>query len=68
MNLTAKVRWIPIFDYWVLGIPLSMYCMFKIDLGIQGLWFGPTLAVFLNYLFYQRVILGADLQKISDEL
>ena len=60
LGLIKKVKWVTIFDYWVLGIPLSVYCMFKLSLGIQGLWFGPTLAVIMNYVFYQNVIMGAD--------
>ena len=67
LGIVKQVRWVTIVDYWVLGIPLSMYCMFKANMGIQGLWYGPTLAVLMNYLFYQKVILGADMQKISDE-
>lgn len=60
LGMISQVKWVTVFDYWVVGIPLSIYCMFTMGMGIQGLWFGPTLAVFLNYLFYQYVILAAD--------
>jgi Na+-driven multidrug efflux pump len=55
-----KVTWVTAFNYWVVGIPLSLYGMFKANLGLMGLWFGPTAAVFLNTVIYQYVITLAD--------
>jgi Na+-driven multidrug efflux pump len=52
-------------SYWVLGIPLSMYCMFKLDMGIEGLWFGPTLAVTVNYFVYEYNLRNADWEEIA---
>lgn len=52
LGIVSKIRWVTSLDYWVFGIPLSCYAMFKLNLGIEGLWFGPTLAVFLNYIVY----------------
>lgn len=52
LGMIGKVKWVTVFDYWVIGIPCSIYFMFTMQMGIQGLWYGPTIAVFLNYLFY----------------
>ena len=43
-------------SYWACGIPLSYYCAFKMDFGIRGLWFGPTLAVLLMTFLYNSII------------
>ena len=67
LGIVKQVRWVTIVSYWVLGIPLSMYSMFEANLGIQGLWYGPTLAVFINYLLYSKVIVETDIQRISEE-
>lgn len=67
LGLMKKVTWVTAIDYWVVGIPLSLYAMFKLHMGLRGLWFGPTAAVFLNTVIYQYVITSADWQVIADE-
>jgi len=47
-----KVTWVTAIDYWVVGIPISCYAMFKLNMGLQGLWLGPTAAVALNTIIY----------------
>ena len=66
LGIINRVVWVTAFDYWVIGIPISYYAMFSINMGIKGLWYGPTLAVFMNYLFYSKEIYFADWQEISD--
>ena len=56
LGIVKKVKYVTMISYWVYGIPLSYYCMHKLDMGIEGLWFGPSLAVFLNYIIYERAI------------
>lgn len=57
LGIVKKVKYATMVSYWVYGIPISWYGMFKLDLGITGLWFGPSLAVFLNYLIYERALM-----------
>jgi len=52
----AEVKYVTMIDYWVVGIPLSSYAMFKLHLSCEGLWFGPTIACALNYMFYEICI------------
>ena len=67
LGLMRKVTWVTGFDYWVVGIPFSLIAMFKYDLFLQGLWLGPTAAVYLNMVIYQVVINSADWQQIADD-
>jgi len=60
LGLMPKAKYVTIFDYWVLGIPLSCYTMFKLNMGIEGLWYGPTVACLMNYVFYEYFIHSAD--------
>ena len=60
LGILSKVKWVTFLDYFVVGIPISVYAMINCDLGIQGLWIGPTVAVVLNYIFYQIVIIQVD--------
>lgn len=53
LGLMSQVKWTATISYWVLGIPVSYYLMFTKDMKLEGLWFGPTLACFLNYAFYE---------------
>jgi len=55
-----KAKWITVFNYWVLGIPISLLMMFKLQMGIEGLWYGPTLAVLLNYVAYTWIVESAN--------
>ncbi len=41
-----------VIGYWVIGIPISLLCVFKFDWGIVGLWLGPTLGIFFNFCYY----------------
>jgi Na+-driven multidrug efflux pump len=34
LGMMAKVKFIAVIGYWVLGIPLSVYSMFNLGLGI----------------------------------
>jgi len=67
LGIVKQVRFITIFSYWVLGIPLSIYAMWPLELCIEGLWFGPTLAVFVNYFFYEYSLSTADWQDVIDK-
>lgn len=66
LGLIKRVRFVTVFDYWVVGIPLAYVLMFKLHLGIEGLWYGPTAACLLNFIQYELVIQGSDWQQISD--
>jgi len=60
LGLITKVKWQTVFDYWVFGIPISIFMMFRMNLGIEGLWYGPTVAVFMNYIFYAYYSYSSD--------
>lgn len=34
LGLMKKVTWVTAFDYWVIGIPLSLFAMFKLNLSL----------------------------------
>ena len=57
MDLIHKVKYVTMISYWVFGIPLSIFAMFKLDLGLFGLWFGPTLATAINFGVYEFYVL-----------
>ena len=68
LNLMAKVKWVTTINYWVIGIPVALYLMFKLDMGIEGLWYGPTLACAFNYFIYEYVIKSADWHEIAAQV
>ena len=67
LGLNSKAKWITSIDYWLVGIPISCVCIFKLDMSLAGLWYGPTVACMLNYYFYERIINSADWQEIVDQ-
>ena len=60
LTLTPKVMWVTTISYWVIALPLSCMLMFHSHMSIEGLWYGPTLAVALNFFAYERTIRNAD--------
>ena len=67
LSLTPKVMWVTTISYWVIALPLSCALMFHSNMSIEGLWYGPTLAVALNFFAYERTIRNADWQEIADQ-
>ena len=63
LGLLSRVKYVTMFNYWVIGIPISCLMMFKYDLALEGLWYGPTIACLLNYLMYEFVIHSSDWLK-----
>ena len=61
--------------YFIIGIPATLVLVFKYDLGIRGIWIGPTLAVtFLTFayiLIFSKIdwaerIRMAKVQRLKD--
>jgi len=67
LQLVSKVTWVTLFDYWVIGIPISIYTMFYLKWGLGGLWMGPTVACAMNYIIYNHYISRADWVQISKD-
>lgn len=66
LGVISEVKWIATFSYWVVGIPLSLYLMFKLDMELEGLWYGPTAACAINYICYTLKIQSSNWQEIAD--
>ena len=47
-------------SYWIVGIPITTSSVFKADQGIAGIWYGPTVAVFINTLVYVAIFYKMD--------
>lgn len=52
----------------MLGIPVSLLCVFVWDLGILGLWIGPTCAVLFNTGCYVFLIKMIDWQQLIESV
>ena len=42
--------------YLCVGIPVSVIYTFYFEGGMFGLWLGPTMALTINYTFYQALV------------
>jgi hypothetical protein len=56
------------FSYWVIGIPLSMIAMFCFDLELEGVWYGPTTAVAINYCVYTWILRMQDWPTMIEKI
>jgi Na+-driven multidrug efflux pump len=50
--------------YWTLGIPLTMFLVFYNDMGIFGIWVGPTLACAFNTVAYILIFKRMDWHEL----
>lgn len=66
LGLLKQVKWVSTFSYWIVGLPLSAFLMFERDMKLEGLWYGPTIAVFMNYFWYEIQIYSVNWQDICD--
>ena len=46
--------------YFVCGIPISLYFAFNKDMGITGIWIGPSFAVAFLTITYNVIIANID--------
>jgi Na+-driven multidrug efflux pump len=53
--------------YFILGVPFSIICVHYYDMGMNGLWLGPTVAITFNFLVYMVFIVRADWDRIMEE-
>jgi len=53
--------------YWFIGIPLSLYCVFYLKWGMQGLWLGPTVAIIFNFTFYYLFIFSVNWRDVIEQ-
>lgn len=67
LGIIKEVRWASTINYWVIGLPISCYLMFSKNLFLYGLWWGPTVAVLLNFLTFEYKVQTADWQEICDK-
>jgi len=68
LNLVGKIKFVTIVTYWFFGIPTAWYLMFKQDLKLRGLWYGPTIACLLNFVYYEVIIHRTDWVERSQEI
>ena len=61
----SKAKYVTIVDYWLIGIPISCWALFDANYGLEGLWFGPTLAVILNYVQYSYFTSTTDWDEVA---
>mmetsp|Transcript_2011 Transcript_2011/g.3559 ORF Transcript_2011/g.3559 Transcript_2011/m.3559 type:complete len:104 (-) Transcript_2011:135-446(-) len=52
LGLMNRVKFATIFAYIIVGIPISLSLMFTYGLGVEGLWYGPSLSCIIIYGIY----------------
>lgn len=72
LGMVKRIRYTTLVSYWVFGLPLALGVGVYGGAKLQGLWYGPTLACLLNYIFYEYVIRSTDweqqAQAIADRM
>jgi len=68
LNIVSKIKFVTIISYWGVGIPVAWYLMFKKDMKLVGLWYGPTVACMLNFIYYEYIVNTVDWQDIANKM
>ncbi|TNV79517.1 hypothetical protein FGO68_gene531 [Halteria grandinella] len=55
-----------VIGYWAIGMPIACINVFYLDMGIVGLWLGPTTAIAFNFCFYFTIVMRTDWQTVAD--
>ena len=53
--------------FFALGIPATLLFVFSFDLGIKGIWIGPTLSVLFLTIAYQSISSVLSWEDIIEE-
>jgi MATE family multidrug resistance protein len=56
LGIIRDVRWVTFISYWLIGIPLAYYLIFYKQMGLLGLWCGPTIANIINFVAYDYTV------------
>ena len=60
------VTWIVLFSFYVIALPLSYTFAIALDVGINGLWFGPILGCSIELLISIVVlVIGIDWEDMA---
>ena len=71
MRAALKMGWGTIFNfigYFICGLPLSWYCAFKLEMGIAGIWIGPTFAAAFLSITYNMMIASVDWRELINTI
>jgi len=61
-----KVNRVTTITFWVIGLPLSFFAMVVMGMGLEGIWFGLTLANILNYIIFKCLLHLSDWSEIAE--
>ncbi|XP_053311932.1 multidrug and toxin extrusion protein 2-like [Spea bombifrons] len=53
--------------YYIIGLPIAVFLMFPVKLGVIGFWSGMIISVFLQVLFFGAFITCMDWNKACEE-
>lgn len=63
LGMVKRIRYTTLVSYWVFGLPLALAAGVYGGAKLQGLWYGPTLACLLNYIFYEYIIRSTNWEE-----
>ena len=62
--MAAIVTWV---SYAVCALLISYTCAVRFDMGLVGIWIGPTFAVAFNFFIYLVIWAKMDWSELIDE-
>ena len=68
LGMVKTIKYFTVISYWVFGIPIAWFLTFEMGWKLEGLWYGPTIACALNYVFYEFIIRTTDWTKRAQEI
>jgi len=68
LGMVKKIKYSSLISYWIFGIPIAFYLAIHLDMKLEGLWYGPTIACALNFLQYEVIIRKTSWEKIANEM
>ena len=60
LGMVKRIRYTTIIGYWIFGIPIAGYLAFNMNMKLEGLWYGPTIACAFAYAFFEYIVRSSD--------
>lgn len=51
--------------FWAIGLPISLYSVFYLNIGLAGVWYGHVIGVCCNFLFYSAITNSTNWYKAA---
>ena len=67
LDVQKQASYLAIAAFYLCSIPMACILVFKVGMGVEGLWIGMACGILLQGIFYTTLVLRTDWQEVAYE-